>query len=291
MPTINIFGVPHVYELTEAKTHPSTPILVFIHGWLLSRHYWQPLVQRLGHDYSCLVYDLRGFGETQKKETSPTNITENHQLSYTLEAYAQDLILLLEKLDINNAWLVGHSLGGSIALWGAKLCPKRVKGVIGVNAGGGIYIKEEFERFQKIGQQIVQNRPPWLAYIPRIDWLFARMMVAKPLTRHWGRQRVIDFLIADETAAIESLLTSTTESEVHLLPQIVANLAQPVYFFAGAQDKVMEAKYVRYLASFHPLFQAQGLNVIELSHCGHLAMVEKPELIAEKITKIILENH
>ena len=79
--------------------------------------------------------------------------------SYSPSAYAEDLALLLEKLNIDSAWLVGHSLGGTIALWGASQMPERVKGVICINAGGGIYIKEAFEQFRSSGQKVLKFRP------------------------------------------------------------------------------------------------------------------------------------
>ena len=49
----------------------------------------------------------------------------------------------------------------------------------------------------------------------------------------------------------------------------------------------MEPKYVRHLASFHPLFQACGDNVIEIPDCGHLAMVEQPDVVANEIRSIL----
>lgn len=288
MQTINILGVPHAYDLTPSSSNASTPVLIFIHGWLLSRQYWLPLIEQLAPDYPCLTYDLRGFGDSQQLEKGAS---DNQTSSlYTLEAYAQDLKILLQQLDIQRAWLIGHSLGGSIALWGADIFPERVQGVICLNAGGGIYLKEEFERFRAAGKQLVKRRPSWLAYVPLIDVLFARIMVASPLERRWGRQRVLDLMRADTAAALGSLLDSTTENEVHLLPQIVARLQQPVYFFAGEQDTVMEPKYVQYLASFHKLFDYQGKNVIELPNCGHMSMVEKPEIIGQKLLNILMTH-
>lgn len=299
MASINILGVSHTYELTP-PTQSSCPVLVFIHGWLLSRNYWQPLIYRLSQQYQCLIYDLRGFGESQSQIHNTQSPTSNwdsespfHETAtsstdrYSLAAYAQDLGILLEKLGIEQAWLVGHSLGGSIALWGAYLLPQRIEGVICLNAGGGIYLKEEFERFRLAGEQLVKRRPRWLCYVPLLDLLFTRAQVAHPISRKWGRQRVIDFVTANAEAALRTLLDSTTEAEVHRLPQVVSRLQQPVYFMAGTQDKVMAPKYVRHLASFHSLFQSCGDNVIEIAECGHMAMVEKPETIDDQIRKIL----
>ena len=309
MPSITILETPHIYELTAPVADPK-PVLVFVHGWLLSRHYWQPLIQLLQSKYQCLIYDARGFGESQitlhhtsedwsaipessafdcQGTITDPGDTFKHE-DYSLNAYANDLKHLLQSLKIERAWVVGHSLGGSVALWAANLYPEVIEGVICLNAGGGIYLKEEFERFRNAGQELVKRRPPWLSYIPLLDILFSRMMVARPLARKWGRQRIHDFIQADERAALGALLESTTEAEVHLLPQLVSRLQQPVYFVAGDKDKVMEIKYVNHLASFHHLFATADSNVFQIANCGHLGMVEAPEEVASIVSQV-LDKH
>jgi 2-succinyl-6-hydroxy-2,4-cyclohexadiene-1-carboxylate synthase len=322
--TICIQGFPHAYELSEPTDTPI--VLVFIHGWLLSRAYWQPVIERLSPHFQCLSYDLRGFGESQPSQVpsstvmpereaeravatvsavsiaqnSFSNFTQTNLGSpntavlpdtkspvYSPAAYAQDLNILLHSLNITQAWLLGHSLGGAIALWTADQSPTTIAGVICVNAGGGIYIKKEFEKFRAAGQQIVKFRPRWLASIPLMDLTLTRMSVAQPLTRVWGKQRLTDMLIAQPEAAIGALLDSTTEAEVHLLPQVVARLPQPVHFIAGTNDTVMEPKYVNHLASFHPSFECCGSNVTQIENCGHLAMLEQPDAVADEIQRIL----
>lgn len=323
--TVDVLGVPHTYELT-APAHQTC--LVFVHGWLLSRTYWRPLIRNLqGH--ACLIYDLRGFGEThtalspiedsaevegspevgmssrttgtRPKAAAPTTIecssTVTTRSVYPLEvslhspaAYARDLNQLLDALNIKSAWIIGHSLGGSIGLWAALQSPERIRGCICVNSGGGIYLKEEFEKFRNAGQQLVRLRPHWLKKLPLLDLLMARMNVARPIGRQWGRQRILDLVAAQPEAALGTLLESTTEEEVHRLPHVVSHLSQPVYFIAGEADDIMEPKYVDHLASFHRLFRDKGQNVIKLPQCGHFAMIEQPERLAEEI-KGILARH
>jgi len=284
MPTIDIQGVPHVYELTPKPSSDERVTLVFIHGWLLSRNYWNPLVEKLSLQYQCLTYDLKGFGDSAREAVKFSPMPESN---YTLGAYAQDLETLLEQLNLHNVWLVGHSLGGIVACRCAKSFPEKVKGVICLNSGGGIYLKEEFERFRTAGCHVVKFRRGWLSRLPLMDWFFARIMVRRAISLAWGKQRLKDFLIAEEKAALGSLLDSTTEAEVHYLPQLMAQLTQPVYFLAGLQDKVMEPKYVRHLASFHPLFAQSANNVIEIAECGHLSMLEQPETVEATISKIL----
>ncbi|HBE30300.1 MAG TPA: alpha/beta hydrolase, partial [Cyanobacteria bacterium UBA11368] len=97
-------GVPHAYDLTAPTAEPH--VLVFIHGWLLSRQYWQPLIDLLSPTYQCLCYDLRGFGDSQPIPISDSNSqgtsaslkANNTACRYAPAAYARDLGLLLERL-------------------------------------------------------------------------------------------------------------------------------------------------------------------------------------------------
>jgi len=282
MASLEILGTPHAYTLSEPR--PNQPVFVFLHGWLLSRHYWQPLVESLSPDFQCLTYDMRGFGESRIAPDFDADRTP--AADYSPQSYARDLNVLLDALNIDRAWLVGHSLGGTIALWAARDRPDRICGTTCINAGGGIYLADEFDRFRSAGSKILQWRPLWLQYLFGLDWLFARANAATMMARHWGKQRLIDFLTADETAARGILLDSTTEAEVHKLPQVVAELTQPAYFVAGLQDTIMPPKYVHHLASFHPDFQNCGANTIELDRCGHFAMIEQTERVAEHLREV-----
>lgn len=309
MPVANITGIAHAYTLTEALTalEGHTPsaceTLVFVHGWLLSQTYWQPLVRQLSADYRCLTYDLSGFGNSAPTAAThgPADITlpkgsslpvagvtskGNYQTpAYSLAAYAKHLEALIDHLNIDRAWLIGHSLGGSVALWAAYLFPERIKGVICINAGGGIYIPNEFEKFRSAGQQMVKFRPAWLRRVPLLPRLFSRLMVKRPLAYEWGKQRIVDFIRADRQAAEGALLQTTTEAEVHLLPQVIGRLTQPVHFITATNDTVMPPRYVHYLASFHPQFAASE-TVTEVADCGHMAMLEQTEVVAGVVRKV-----
>ncbi len=279
MPSVIIRGTEHSYSLTTSPVNITNPPLTitFLHGWMLSQAYWQPLMTKLQSDFSCLSYDLRGFGRSDIGDRP----------EYSLISYAKDLEALLDHLQISQTWLVGHSLGGAIALWAANLLGDRILGVICLNAGGGIYIKEEFEKFRTAGKVILNLRPQWLKNLPPVHRQFAKDSVYIPLDIQWGKQRAIDFVSAKYAAAKGTLLDSTSEEEVHKLPQIVSRLRQPVYFVAGAKDKIMEPKYVNHLASFHSSFNGYGENVFELPECGHMGMLEQTDLLHRHILDLI----
>ncbi|MEY2976248.1 MAG: alpha/beta fold hydrolase [Prochlorotrichaceae cyanobacterium] len=280
MGSIVIRDIPHTYVILPC---PGATTLVFVHGWLLSHVYWTPLLQHLSGEFQCLAYDLRGFGESSISGLS-------HPNPYTPASYAEDLDHLLTALNIERAWLIGHSLGGAIALWTASLYPERIQGVICLNSGGGIYLQEEFERFRRFGTQLVKYRAPWLTWIPGLEWSFSRFSVAKPLDPLWGKRRFLDFLRADETAALGALLESTTEAEVHHLPRLVSQLRQPTYFIGGDRDTIIEPQYVRHLASFHPSFEGTGANLLELSNCGHFAMLEQTTIVANFVRQWVTQR-
>ncbi|MCM1982209.1 alpha/beta fold hydrolase [Lyngbya confervoides] len=336
MARIDLLGVSHHYELTPPPAQ-SDVTLVFIHGWLLSRSYWSPMIQRLAGECRCLSYDLRGFGRSQVSRDArnwacdqqygletmlrtdsaagielggPTNFAVKPPAAtrntaegpwnklfaqrcrvspFTPASFARDLLVLLDKLEIQRPWLVGHSLGGAIAIWTAALCD-RVVGVTCLNSGGGIYIEQEFAKFRGVGQRLLNIRPPILQYLPGMDWVFSRMNVADPVARQWGKQQIIDFVSADAEAARGALLDSTQAEEVLLLPRLVQGLGQPIFFIAGQRDPVMNLKYVYHLASFHPLFQGSGANVIEIPNCGHLGMIEHPTSIAEHLCQMMAQH-
>ena len=83
------------------EDHGSGPPVVLIHGYPLSGRAWDkqvPVLLEAGH--RVITYDRRGFG----KSSQPT-------FGYDYDTFAADLNALMEKLDLHDATLVGHSMG------------------------------------------------------------------------------------------------------------------------------------------------------------------------------------
>ena len=308
MAKIDISGVEHDYEITPCQ-NPSDITLVFIHGWLLSREYWHPIISEMSSDFTCLCYDLRGFGQSNilpqtNDIASPSSVISSspninqplrelglqrsQKHPFSPAAYAHDLLSLLDKLQVKNPWLIGHSLGGTIAVWAAAMASHHnIQGLVCINSGGGIYVADEFAKFRTAGSQILKYRPQWLAKIPGMDWIFSRSNVATAVERRWGKQLLTDFLNVQEIAGRQALLESTTREEVLYLPQIMQRLTLPTYFIAGEKDKVMEPKYVKHLASFHETFSQSESNLFQLKNCGHLSIIEQPHEVAQILDNVL----
>jgi len=96
---IKIDGIHLNYELAgQGRT------LVLIHGLRSSLASWGPLIPPLAEYYQVLAWDVRGHGQSDKPDEE-----------YTVSQWAQDLSLLLHKLAITKAYVLGISMGGVIA--------------------------------------------------------------------------------------------------------------------------------------------------------------------------------
>ena len=92
MSSVIIQGAKHSYNLTNSyHVKKQVPTIAFLHGWMLSQAYWQPLISQLQPDFQCLSYDLRGFGLSEIGDRN----------DYSLISYARDLEELLDHLELS----------------------------------------------------------------------------------------------------------------------------------------------------------------------------------------------
>jgi pimeloyl-ACP methyl ester carboxylesterase len=107
--------------------------VVFIHGWLGSWRYWIPTMEELSARYRTYALDLWGFGDSDRLSGR-----------YSISAYVQLLGRFLDNLGVGRRRpvLVGHALGGIVALHFAAQAPEVVARVVGVSvplAGAAIH--------------------------------------------------------------------------------------------------------------------------------------------------------
>lgn len=122
-PTIRTVTV-HGHELSFLDSG-SGPVVLFIHGILGSQGQWAHLVDRMDDEHRVIVPDLFGHGESDKPAGD-----------YSLGAHAATMRDLLDRLGIQRVTLVGHSLGGGIAMEFFYLFPERVDRLVLVASGG-----------------------------------------------------------------------------------------------------------------------------------------------------------
>ncbi len=118
-------GVELYYEYYQHED-PDAPTLVFVHGGGGWGDHWQLQLPHFAPLTSVLVCDLRGHG----RSSIPCG-------RYAIETFVDDLQDLLTQLRIERPILVGHSLGGTIALRYAFDFPDQVVGITIIDAGCG----------------------------------------------------------------------------------------------------------------------------------------------------------
>lgn len=116
-------GVPIVYDVHgSADPDAGASTIVLIHGWSCDRSYWDAQIEPLAARYRVVTLDLAGHGDSGRER-------EN----WTIASYGADVAAVVEALDLQRAILVGHSMGGDVAVAAARLVPDRVAGMVWVD--------------------------------------------------------------------------------------------------------------------------------------------------------------
>lgn len=118
--TIEIHGQPVTYHMMGEG-----PPVLLVHGITSSSRTWKSVMPRLAEKHTVIAPDLLGHGRSAKP-----------QGDYSLGAYASGMRDLLVALDIPRATVVGHSLGGGIAMQFGYQFPDRMSRLILVDTGG-----------------------------------------------------------------------------------------------------------------------------------------------------------
>lgn len=114
---------------------PGAPPLVLVHGGRDHCRSWDPIAEALADEWRICVPDLRGHGDSEWS-------SDGH---YSISACIVDLAALVERFDGRRCALIGHSLGGNIALRYAAIHPERVTSVVSIE-GLGLSPKLQAER-------------------------------------------------------------------------------------------------------------------------------------------------
>jgi pimeloyl-ACP methyl ester carboxylesterase len=116
--SVDFQGCQLTYDLFGAG-----PPVVFIQGVGACGSAWRPQTEELQQQFTCLTFDNRGMGASQPAGTNPL----------TVDQMAADVLALLDSQDWPKAHLVGHSLGGLVALYSALAAPKRISSLALLN--------------------------------------------------------------------------------------------------------------------------------------------------------------
>lgn len=117
MPQLNLFN----YQIHGDSANPK---LIFLHGLMGFASNWRGIARHFEAQYQILLYDQRGHGKSFQPATG-----------YNTSDYAADLITILDELGWSKCTLVGHSMGGRVAVEAASAYPARIEKLVIADIG------------------------------------------------------------------------------------------------------------------------------------------------------------
>jgi pimeloyl-ACP methyl ester carboxylesterase len=249
----------------HCEKHPdlSKQNILFIHGNLASTTWWKPTLvewkKRGGLGTGSLIFaDWRGCGK---------NPAQAADQIFTIEDLARDYLSLLNGLDVHDVAVVGHSLGGLIALQMMALEPRRISRAAlldSVGVKGVIFDDSMYDAFR----QMALNRE-----------LTETVILGTVLNHDHLDHNLKTQMVDDAFKAVGGIGSSVLEilKTVNLV-DAVAKIKVPTLILHGQKDQVIPLKDSEYLAELMPNGRLEILP--ESGHCWN---VEDPAAFVQRL--------
>lgn len=229
------------------------PVLVLLHGFCENKDLWKPIQEKLSLHFRVISVDLPGHG---------LSLQESEELS--MEYQADKVKELLDDLNIAQCTLIGHSLGGYVALAFAEKYAERLQGF-------GLFHSTAFEDTE----EKKRNRDRTIEFILKHGMdAFADSFVT-PLFYPKNRDR-----LTTEIETIKNICRSTDTQAVLATTKAMRDRKErinvlkeselPVLFIIGKDDNA-----VPFEKSMEQCYLPQKHQVCILEETGHMGMLEK----------------
>jgi pimeloyl-ACP methyl ester carboxylesterase len=273
---VDLHGHPVTYRMLG-----SGPPLVLLHGITSSSATWDPVLAGLAEHHTVIAPDLLGHGASAKPRGD-----------YSLGAFASDVRDLLLALGHERATIVGHSLGGGVAMQFSYQFPERTERLVLVSSGG-------------LGREV----HPVLraAALPGADWVLPALARTGALGAGAAAGRLLTRIgldpgadargIADGVATLEDADTCraflhTARSIIDLQGQRV-NASDKLYLAAGlpvlivwgARDALIPVAHAH---AAHELLPHARLEVFE--RAGHFPFRDEPARFVRVLDEFLAET-
>ena len=235
--------------------------VVMIHGMAASLHDWDDLIPALaGEGYSAHALDLLGHGESPKPEGS----------LYDIEWLFGHLSAWMDSLELKEpAVVVGHSLGGYLALEAARRRPENVRALVLVDP---FYRREQLPALLRL---TYQNPGLTLRMIDRLpQWMLRAIIDATSLSL--GHSQGGAHNLPEHIRAQTALDYKRTAPGVYHLPNTIADLSphleeikQPSLLVWGTRDTTLSPASFKELADRLPNARARWLKAGHVPHQSH----------------------
>lgn len=253
MPTIKLDD--QFLFFTKKAGNPGLPVVVLLHGAGSSHLSWPPGLRRLS-DFAVLAVDLPGHGRSHPPGRS------------SIDDYAADIANLLNQQKIEQAILIGHSMGGAIAQTLALSQPDLITGLVLIGTGAKLPVSD------LILEQTLTDFDTVTNFVTRYSWAPG---TPPPLVA-----KAHDVLVNTPPAVLHGDFAACNNFDVR---GQLEKISVPTLVIAGSIDKMVPAKFGRYLAEQIP---NATLHTIEAG--GHMMMLEQAGEVTAVITQFLAQN-
>ncbi|WP_035695413.1 alpha/beta fold hydrolase [Christiangramia portivictoriae] len=249
--------------------------LVFVHGLSSNLDSWKKNLQGLTGNYRCIAIDLPGYGKSSRSKTD-----------YSLAEYAKVLNDLVDKMELSNVVLIGHSMGGQISMHSVLEYPQTYEKLILIAPAG-------IETFTEQEAAVMKS-----AYTPAMvvntsdDQILANYKL-NFYSFPEEAQSMVDDRIAMKEAEDFPDYAETVVNNIHAMleePVIdeIQSIEIPVLMIFGKNDMLIPNKYFHPSESIEGLIETSGekfqhLEVEVIDEAGHFVNFEKAEAVNAQI--------
>ena len=260
-------GTPRIVDSAAGKVHieyhvygRGQPLIVLVHGWSCDSNYWAAQLKPLAAKYTIVTVDLAGHG------ASGVN-----RKDWSMAAFGSDVAAAVQAMpDAGKVILVGHSMGGPVAIEAARQLGARVLGVIGVDT------------FRSVGlpPPPLAERKQRLAEFEKDFIGSARAFVTSSMFRKDADPAFVRRVAAGMSQARPEVAIGALRT-YYDWPAVAAmhSLSVPIVAINSDLHGVTDEAQIRKIV---PQFR-----VVTIADTGHFLMMERPEKFNPELLKQI----
>jgi pimeloyl-ACP methyl ester carboxylesterase len=258
----------------------SGPAIVLIHGLGANSSVWNEVQARLAQRFTVIAPDLLGHGKSDK----PRNDS-------SIAAYANGLRDLLSVLGIDRVTVVGHSLGGGVAMQFTYQFPEFVERLVLVGTGG---VTTDVSRALRLASLPMASEVLAALRLPGVQpalRLFGRAVRLAGGSTGFGRDlpHVLEVLGEITEPGAAAAFSRTVRASIDWRGQMISMLDRsylagpiPVQLIWGEQDSVIPVSHARLAHAAMP-----GSRLTIFDGCGHFPFQDDPNRFIEVVERFI----
>ena len=248
---------------------------ILLHGFGEGAYIWNDLAPSIASSFRTLAVDLRGHGDSSWDPKG----------GYSVEGHVADLIEVIDALQIGRLALVGHSLGGNIAIRIAAARPESVIGLAIVDFGPDL----NPEGSERVLADFNDSLRTWDSFSEYGAWLQLRRPLVSPTIVNNISAAALQphptggYRLKCDPALGTAELRKTDSA---LLWNIIASLSVPVMIFRGIGSAVLTCDVAQKMAQVLPNGHLRTIN-----HAGHGVVMDNPRQFAAALLPFLSQLH